>query len=306
MLLGVAYGATIGGVATLVGTPPNALLAGFMADNHGFEIGFGEWMLVGLPLSVALLPLCWWLLTHRLYRVEFAIDDRTREHLRELRCDLGPMTVPERRVSTVFAVLALCWIARPALTRVDALSGLSDAGLAMAAAVALFLIPSGNSESVSLMQWKDASDLPWGILLLFGGGLTLAKMVSSTGLAAWLGESLMEAGPATPAVLVVLIAALIVFLTELTSNLATTATFLPVVAAVAIESGYEPIVLAAPVALAASCAFMLPVATPPNAVVYGSGMLTIPQMARAGFWLNLVAIVLVSIVGLVLAPLVLG
>ncbi len=306
MLLGVAYGATIGGMATLVGTPPNALLAGFMQENYGLEIGFGQWMLVGVPLTAMMLPLAWYLLTHRLYPVRFSTGGEALAHLKRLRRDLGPMTRPEKRVAVVFLLLALAWVTRPLLSRLPGLGGLSDPGLAMLAALALFLIPSGSPGARSLMRWRDTADLPWGVLILFGGGLTLAAAVSETGLASWLGSRLTSTGLVGSALFILAVTTLIIFLTELTSNLATTATFLPVVAAVASEAGFAPIALTAPVALAASCAFMLPVATPPNAVVFGSGMLTIPNMVRAGFWLNILGIVLVSLVALFLAPLVLG
>ncbi len=314
MLLGVAYGATVGGVATLVGTPPNALLAAFLLENHGVELGFARWMLLGLPLVAILLPLTWWLLTRRLYPVRFVTSRATRQHLAELRAGQGPMTVPERRVAVVFGLLALAWLTRPVLARFESLAGLTDAGIAMLAALALFVIPSGlrdagagteatgDEGSSRLLRWRDTRDLPWGVLLLFGGGLALAATVSSTGLATWLGERLLASGLRNPVLLIGVIAVLIVFLTELTSNLATTATFLPVVAAVAAEAGLAPVELAVPVALAASCAFMLPVATPPNAVVFGSGYLTIRQMVRAGFWLNLIAIALVSAAAILLAP----
>lgn len=304
MLLGVAYGATIGGVATLIGTPPNAFMAGFLMDNYGIAVDFAEWMLVGVPLTACLLPLSWWLLTHRLYPVRFSTSGEVREHLRELLRALGPMTVPEKRVAIVFFCLAGAWMSRPLLSRLA--PGLSDTGLAMMAAIALFFIPSGAQESPVLMRWQDTRDLPWGLLLLFGGGLSLAATVSNTGLAEWLGKAVVGLNLGHQAILVIVVATTIIFLTELTSNLATTATFLPVFAAVAAEAGQAPITLAAPVALAASCAFMLPVATPPNAVVYGSGLLTIPQMVRAGFWLNIVSIFLVSLVALTLAPAVLG
>lgn len=306
MLLGVAYGATIGGLATLVGTPPNALLAAFLAETYDLEIGFAQWMLVGVPVTAVLLPLCWWLLTQRIYPVRFSTRGRARRHLRRLRAELGPLSVAEQRVLLVFVCLAAGWGLRPLLSKLDGLSGLSDAGLAILAAISLFVIPSGRVGSGGLLRWPDVRDLPWGLLLLFGGGLSLAAAVTSTGLAEWLGHQLIGLRLADLTVLVVTVTVLIIFLTELTSNTATTATFLPVVAAVAVEAGYAPIALAVPAALAASCAFMLPVATPPNAVIYGSGMLTIPQMVRAGFWLNVISIVVVSLIALLLVPRVLG
>ena len=217
LLLGVAYGATLGGMATLVGTPPNALLAAFMRETYQLDIGFAQWMLVGVPLTLCLMPLAWWVLTRWQFPVRFTTSQASREHLHRLRVDLGPMSKPEQRVAMVFLALAISWMLRPAMARIDGLGGLSDAGLAILWAIVLFLIPSGSPEARSLMRWRDASDLPWGILLLFGGGLTLAATVSSTGLAAWLGQRLIALGLSEQVVLVAVVATLVIFLTELTT-----------------------------------------------------------------------------------------
>jgi sodium-dependent dicarboxylate transporter 2/3/5 len=302
LLLGVAYGATIGGMATLVGTAPNAMLAAFMQETYGTEIDFSRWMLVGLPLSAMMLPLAWLVLTRVAFKVDFHTSAEGKATLRKLKEDLGPISVPETRVAIVFTLMAATWVLRPLLVTLPGLSALDDSGIAMAGAVALFLIPSGSKEDPRLLRWTYAEKLPWGVLILFGGGLTLAGAVSRTGLAEWLGGSLQAVGALPLAVIVILAATMIIFLTELTSNIATTATFLPVVGAIAIESGVDPIVLTVPVTFAASCAFMLPVATPPNAIVFGSGMLTIPKMVRAGMMLNIVGIFLVSLAALYLAP----
>ena len=302
LLLGVAYGATIGGMATLVGTAPNAMLAAFMQETYGTEIDFSRWMLVGLPLSAMMLPLAWLVLTRLAFKVDFRTSDEGRATLRRMKDELGAITVPERRVAVVFILMALTWISRPLLVNIPGLEALDDSGIAMAGGIALFLIPSGDKSDPLLLRWRYAEQLPWSVLILFGGGLTLASAVSRTGLAEWLGGSLQAVGALPVAAVVIVAAAMIIFLTELTSNIATTATFLPVVGAIAIESGFDPIVLAVPVTFAASCAFMLPVATPPNAIVFGSGMLTIPKMVRAGMMLNIVGIFLVSLVALFLAP----
>ena len=302
LLLGVAYAATIGGMSTLVGTAPNAMFAAFMLETYGSQINFTNWMMVGLPLSVVMLPLAWLALTRFVFTVNFKTSYEGRALLRQMKDDLGPITVPEKRVGVVFVALALTWIFRPVLARLPGLEALDDSGIAMAGGIALFLIPSGDKEDPSLIHWKHIEKLPWAILLLFGGGLTLASAVSRTGLASWLGSNLHEVGMLPITLLVLIIATMIIFLTELTSNIATTATFMPVVGAIAMEAGYDPIVLLVPVTLAASCAFMLPVATPPNAIVFGSGLLTIPKMARAGMALNLISIVLVSLAALFLAP----
>ena len=306
LLLGVAYGATIGGMATLVGTAPNAMLAAFMQANYGTEISFANWMRVGLPLSVAMLPLAWFALTRIVFKVEFETSPEGRSELKRMREDMGRITTPEMRVLIVFLLMAATWISRPLLTKIPALSALDDSGIAMAGAILLFLVPSGDKDDKLLLRWQYAERLPWSVLILFGGGLTLAGAVTRTGLAEWLGSALQAVGTLPLAVIVIIAATMIIFLTELTSNMATTATFLPVVGAIAIESGFDPIVLTVPITLAASCAFMLPVATPPNAIVFGSGLLKIPRMARAGMALNLIGIVLVSVVALTLAPRFLG
>ncbi len=302
LLLGVAYGATIGGMATLVGTAPNAMLAAFMLENYDTQIDFASWMMVGLPLSAAMLPLAWLALTRLVFKVDFKTSDEGRAELKHMKDEMGRIKVPEIRVAIVFVIMALAWVGRPLLAKLPGLSALDDSGIAMAGAIALFLVPSGDKSDPLLLRWKYVEQLPWSVLILFGGGLTLAGAVSRTGLAEWLGSSLQAVGALPLAIIVIAAATLIIFLTELTSNIATTATFLPVVGAIAIESGIDPIVLTVPITFAASCAFMLPVATPPNAIVFGSGLLTIPKMARAGIALNLVGIVLVSIVALTLAP----
>lgn len=302
LLLGVAYGATIGGIATLVGTAPNAMLAAFMQENHATAIDFSSWMLVGLPLSAAMLPLAWLALTRWVFNVDFTTSGEGRAELKRLKDEMGAITVPEKRVAIIFAFMALLWVFRPLLTKFGPLSALDDSGIAMAGAITLFLIPSGDKRDPLLLRWTYAERLPWGVLILFGGGLTLASAVSKSGLAAWLGGSLQAVGALPLMVIVIITATMIIFLTELTSNIATTATFLPVVAAIAVESGFDPITLAVPVTLAASCAFMLPVATPPNAIVFGSGLLTIPKMMRAGIVLNIIGILLVSVVAVFIAP----
>jgi solute carrier family 13 (sodium-dependent dicarboxylate transporter), member 2/3/5 len=302
LLLGIAYAATIGGMSTLVGTAPNALLAAFMQETYGTEIDFASWMLVGLPLSAMMLPLAWLLLTRVVFKVDFKTSGEGRAMLRQLKEELGPISPPERRVAVVFVLMAIAWVTRPLLVGLPGLENLDDSSIAIVGAALLFILPSGDREDPLLLRWRYAERLPWGVLLLFGGGLSLAAAVNRTGLAAWLGSSLQAVGTLPLPVVVIIAAALIIFLTELTSNTATTATFLPVVGAIAIEAGFDPITVTVPVTFAASCAFMLPVATPPNAIVFGSGMLTIPKMARAGFLLNLVGIGIVSLAALYLAP----
>ena len=302
LLLGIAYGATIGGMATLVGTAPNAIFSAFMLDNYGTEISFANWMRVGLPLSLVMLPLAWFALTRLVFSVDFQTSDEAHQELDRMRLDLGSISTPEKRVLIVFLAMATTWITRPLLTEAPGLEALDDSIIAMAGALALFLVPSGDAGDRFLIRWKFAERLPWGVLILFGGGLTLAQSVRQTGLAEWLGNALNAVSVLPLFALVIIAATMIIFLTELTSNIATTSTFLPVVGAIAVGAGVDPIVLTVPITFAASCAFMLPVATPPNAIVFGSGLLTIPKMARAGLALNLIGIVLVSLVALTLAP----
>lgn len=302
MLLGVAYGASIGGLATLVGTPPNALLIAYMAENYGLEISFARWMAVGVPVTFVMLPLAWLVLTRFVFPISIPASREVKSHLHDLRADLGPMTPAERRVAIVFGTVIFCWMFRRPIMDLTGITGVSDAGIVMTAAVLLFMIPSGRKSQPQLLVWHDASRLPWGVLVLFGGGLSLAAGVSESGLALWLGESLAPLNAFGTAVLVVAAVAMVIYLTELTSNLATTATLLPVMGAIAVQAGVPPIVLTVPITIAASCAFMLPVATPPNAIVFATGQISIPQMVKAGFFLNLVGIVLVSIVSLYVAP----
>ena len=306
LLLGIAYAATIGGMSTLVGTAPNAMLAAFMLETYDADLSFSKWMLVGIPLSLVMAPLAWVALTRWTFKVDFATNDTGRLALKKMKDDLGSISTPEIRVGIIFLLLAIAWISRPILITLPGLSALDDSSIAMAGAISLFMIPSGDKTDPVLLRWIHLEKLPWSILLLFGGGLSLAAAVSNSGLAAWLGSNLSLISDLPTTLLVMIIAVMIIFLTELTSNVATTATFLPVIGAIAIEMGINPIILAAPVTLAASCAFMLPVATPPNAIVFGSGLLNIPKMIRAGLVLNLIGIIVVSLVSLTLAPYFLG
>jgi sodium-dependent dicarboxylate transporter 2/3/5 len=248
------------------------------------------------------LPLCWFVLTRLVFDVSFKTSGEGQAELRKLKNDLGKISKPEIRISIVAAIMIVAWVGRPFWIQLPGLAALDDTGIAVAGAIAMFIIPSGDKDDPNLIRWKYAEQLPWGVILLFGGGLSLASAFISTGLAAWLGATLQAIGTMPLLAVVVAITSMIIFLTELTSNTATIATFLPIAGAIAIVSGMDPIVLAVPVTLAASCAFMLPVATPPNAIVFGSGLLTIPKMMRAGFVVNIVGIAAVTFVALILAP----
>ena len=302
LLLAVAYGATIGGLTTLVGTLPTAMLAAFMLRSYGTEINFADWMMVGVPLAILMLPLCWFVLTRWVFDVSFKTSGEGKSELKRLRDELGQISCPEIRIAIVAAIMIVAWVGRPFWIQLPGLAGLDDTGIAIVGAVAMFVIPSGDKDDPVLLRWQYAEQLPWGVILLFGGGLSLADAFINTGLAAWLGTMLQAIGTLPILAVVAAIATMIIFLTELTSNTATVSTFLPIAGAVAIALGLDPIVLAVPVTLAASCAFMLPVATPPNAIVFGSGLLTIPKMMRAGLAINIVGIVIVTFAAMVLAP----
>ncbi|ERS83869.1 SLC13 family permease [Halomonas sp. PBN3] len=292
LLLAIAYSASIGGVATLIGTPPNALLAGYLAEDRGIDLGFAQWMLVGLPISIAMMVAAWWWLTRRGFALNateqsgtLVVDELTR---------LGPMTAPERRVAVVFGLAALTWVARPLLNDLG-LGWLTDTGVAIAAGIALFLLPSGQARGQRLLAWEDAQQVPWGILLLFGGGLALAGTITRTGLAEWIAEQLGVFGALPLLAMVGVVVLVIIFLTEVTSNTATAAAFLPLLGALALSLEISPLLITVPAAIAASCAFMMPVATPPNAIVFGSGHMKIQSMIRTGFALNLISTVLVTL-----------
>ena len=300
MMLGIAYGASIGGLGTLIGSPPNALLASFMAQTYGVAIGFTDWMAIGLPTLLVLLPLTWLILT----RLAFPFRESTRPEgaqpiLEALRA-MGPISRPERRVAAIFSLVALAWIVNPLIAAWAGREPVSDTTIAVAGAVLLFAVPADWRRRDFLLNWDWARRAPWEVLLLFGGGLSLARAIDQTGLAAWIGGGLDVFAQMPLLVLIAAVSVLVILLTEITSNTATTVAFLPVIGALATALAIDPMVLAAPAALAASCAFMLPVATPPNAIVYGTGHVTVAQMMRAGLILNLVGVIVITLVGALL------
>ncbi|TNE74361.1 MAG: DASS family sodium-coupled anion symporter [Gammaproteobacteria bacterium] len=291
LLLAIAYSASIGGIATLIGTPPNALLAAYLSDSQGVEVGFAQWMLIGLPVSLVMLVAAWWWLTFRDFGVTRSND--ADGGIEQELAALGKLSRGEKLVATVFLLTASAWILRPLLSE-TLMPWLSDTGIAIIAAIAMFTVPVDTRHREFLLDWESAKGIPWGVLLLFGGGLAMAGVISSSGLADWIAVSLGAAGALPLLVMVALVAAVIIFLTEVTSNTATAAAFLPLLGALALSQGVPPVLLAVPAALAASCAFMMPVATPPNAIVFSSGHMQIGDMIRAGFALNLIGIVVVT------------
>lgn len=303
LMLGIAYAASIGGVATLIGTPTNIILAGVIKEMYGYDISFSQWMIFGLPISFILLFICWVYLIRFAYPFEknFTIDGGKEEIQNQLAL-LGAMSVEEKRVSWVFGLVSFSWIMRSLLLQ-DFIPALDDTIIAITGVVLLFVLPSSN-KSTKLLDWKTAESIPWGILLLFGGGLALAEGFKVTGLASWIGTQFVFLDFIAFGLFLLIIIAAVNFLTEITSNVATASMILPILAAVSYSMGVHPYGLMVGATLAASCAFMLPVATPPNAVVFGSGYLSIPDMFRAGLWMNLISILIITLFTLYYLPLV--
>jgi sodium-dependent dicarboxylate transporter 2/3/5 len=307
LLLGVAYAASIGGIATLVGTPPNIVFATALTTLYpgAPPIGFFQWMMVGLPLSALFLFLGWLYLTRIAWKVpREPVGEGSVESLRQQRLALGPLSRGELGVAVIFLLTAVAWVWRadlefgivtiPGWTSLLHLEGVDDATVAVAAAILLFAIPTSLKEGHFLLDWHWARRIPWGVLLLFGGGIALAGGFAETGLAAWVGSRLQVLGQVPILVMVILVCTLITFLTEVTSNTATATVFMPVMAATAVALGQNPLLIMIPAAISASCAFMLPVATPPNAIIFGSGRITLPEMASTGFAMNWLGVVLIT------------
>ena len=291
LLLAIAYAASIGGIGTIIGTPPNALLVGYLAENHDIHIGFGQWMLLGVPISVSMLAVVWFLLTRKGFGLN--AENNSRELLQQQLNALGPMSKGEKLVGVVFLITAAAWIFQPLISKTFA-PWLNDTIIAIASAIIMFMIPV-NREKGNLMDWETASKMPWGVLLLFGGGLSLAAVITSSGLAIWIAESMAVIGTMPTLVILLIITTVIIFLTEVTSNTATAAAFLPLMGALAMAQDVSPLLYAVPAAVAASCAFMMPVATPPNAIVFGTGHMRISDMINAGFKLNLAGVAIVGL-----------
>lgn len=291
LLLAIAYSANIGGIATLIGTPPNALLAAYLNETQGVSVGFAQWMLLGVPVAAAMLGLTWWLT-----RMDFGLaaqEDASQAIGDELTA-LGSMNRGEKMVAVVFVLTASAWVFRPLLSA-SIMPWLTDTGIAVSAAIVMFIIPVNVRKQTFVLDWNTAREIPWGVLLLFGGGLAMAGVITSSGLAGWIAASMGVASALPVIIMIMLVVAVIIFLTEVTSNTATAAAFLPLLGALALSQDASPLLLTVPAAIAASCAFMMPVATPPNAIVFSSGHMKIGDMIRAGFALNITGILVVTL-----------
>jgi solute carrier family 13 (sodium-dependent dicarboxylate transporter), member 2/3/5 len=309
LLLCVAYAASIGGIATIIGSPPNGIAVRYIRQTFGKEMSFVDWLLVGGPFTLVFLPIAWLLVTRVLFRADIGEIEGGRQYFNEEYRKLGSLTRGERIVLAVFFAAAGLWIFSPLLKSmtvagVKPLTGLSDAGIAMLAAMALFLIPADRATGARAMDWSTAVKLPWGVLMLFGGGLTLAAAIETNGVSEFIGNSSRGLAGLPPLALLLAVTAMTVFLSELTSNTAQVSTMVPVLSAMAPVLGMNPYVLILACALGASSAYMMPVGTPPNAIVFGTGLVRLPQMMKAGFWLNLAGILVITALATVLiAPL---
>lgn len=321
LMLAIAYGCSIGGMATIIGTPTNVVFTGIVEELYGIQIGFGQWMAFGAPIAASLLMLAWLYLVRVAYPIsnETSVAGGRQEIAKQLQA-LGPMSVPEKQVALVFAAVALAWICRSFLLS-PLIPGISDTVIGLIGVIILFAwrVPASKYEReeiigdtdpdafvhdranidqpryTRLLDWQTAEGIPWGILILFGGGLAIAAGFQSTNLDQWIGMKLSGLGTLPFLLLLFILIAAVNFLTEITSNVATASMLLPILAALSLSLGLHPYGLMVACTVAASCAFMLPVATPPNAVVFGSGYLTIPGMMRVGVWMNILSIILLTL-----------
>jgi solute carrier family 13 (sodium-dependent dicarboxylate transporter), member 2/3/5 len=305
MVLGVAYAATIGGVATPIGTPTNLIAMGWINEELGQGVSFGDWVSIGLPAMLLLLPGAWFVVTRGV-----VANKGGAAAIEEIRTEykaLGPMSAPEVRVLIVFGVVIGLWVCGEYLRNGLGLKGVTDTGIVIAGAIAMMLVPAGRAApGRALVAWDEAAKIPWAVILLFGGGISLAEAMERTGLAAWIGNQMGVLAGAPALMLAFCVVALVIVLTEFMSNVATITMMLPILGALSTAAGVDPIVLIVPAAIAASCGFMMPAGTGPNAVAFATGQARVSAMMGRGFWVNLLALILMTAVGLWLAPLVLG
>jgi len=315
LVLAVAYSASIGGMATLIGSPPNGIAARFIAQTTGEPISFAHWMLIASPASALMLLACWWWLARRLPSASAGDAAATRAAIAGSAASLGPMSRGETTTLAVCALTASLWIFRPLLAPIEVgaarpFAALSDAGIAIGAAVLLFVLPAARAApreaAPRVLDWPSAARLPWGVLILFGGGLSLASAIQANGVAEFVAAQSAGLAGLPPLMVLGLVLAITVFLSELTSNTAQAATMIPLLAAMAAGLGLDPELLIIACALGASCAFMMPVGTPPNAIAFGTGLVTMRQMRQTGLWLNFIAIAVLGAVVAGWVPLVYG
>lgn len=301
LMLAIAYSASIGGMATLIGTPPNLVLAGIVQEIYDVEITFSKWVIFGLPISLILLFICWKYLTSIAFKFKQTSFPGGKSEIKNQINSLGKISYEEKIVLLVFVFTAIAWVTRSFVLK-KFIPNIDDTIIAVIAGVLLFILPASKEKKRKIITWEEAVKLPWGVLLLFGGGLALAQGFKISGLAEWIGNQMSLLQGVSLIVLLIVLITAVNFLTEITSNLATTAMLLPVLASLALTIDVHPYILMVGATVAASCAFMLPVATPPNAVVFGSGYLKISDMARVGIWMNVISIILLTLIVYFILP----
>ncbi len=304
MMLGVAYAANIGGTATIIGTPPNVAWVGFMSDMLGYEITFAKYLLVGVPVCIIMLTITYFLITRVLYPSRIGNLTESADVIDNQLKSLGKISLAEKRVALIFVLTASTWILRGTINNILDSNLLNDSVIAIAGGILMFITPVNLKKAEFLLEWNYTSKLPWGILLLFGGGLTLAKAMEKASIVQVIGESIAGDGNINTILLIAGLTAFMLFMTELMSNVALTVIFVPVVIGISQSLGINPMYLTLPVTLSASYAFMMPISTPPNAIVFSSGMIRIKDMMRAGIFLNIIAIILLVLLSQTLLPLV--
>jgi sodium-dependent dicarboxylate transporter 2/3/5 len=302
MLLGMAYGANVGGMGTLIGTPPNAILAGYLRSAYSLNVGFLEWMLFALPIVIVLVFIIYIVLTKFIYPNKMGRIDGFKEMVDQELHDMGKMGKEEKMVFGLFLTAAFLWISR---SGINALLGTSigDTSIAVFVGILFFLIPTSSKSGERLLEWKDTSKLPWGVLLLFGGGLSIASALSGTGILTLFADTISGIHGMSFLLITLILMLVIVVLTELMSNTALATIFLPIIASLGLSFGMNPIAFAAPLVLAMSCVFSLPMGTPPNAVIFASGELRISNMIRVGMFLDPFAVLVLSLIGFKLSML---
>ena len=310
LMLAIAYASNFGGIATIIGTPPNVQFVGYFEKKYNTSIDFLEWMLLCVPLALLLMVSLYVVTTKILFRNHIRSNAAAKEHISNELLRLGPLSAPEKRVLFIFITTALLWILRKPINDMQSLFQLDDNMIAIIGAVALFICPSGEKkivqsekdETKNILEWEDTSRMAWGILILFGGGIALADALEKAGLIQQLGQWLgLYAGSGL--ILVVAVVIISIFISEVMSNVAQVIVFAPVVCSLADSIGMNPLLLGIPMTLAASCASMLPMGTPPNAIVFASGHIKLKQMLKAGFVMNIVSVILITLFCWLLLPL---
>ncbi len=306
LMLSIAYAASIGGIATIIGTPPNVVMVGYMKRFYNLDVSFSSWMMVGVPLMIALLVSLYFIITKILYRNNLNAIEGSEQLIQRKLQKLGKMTKEEKQVLIIFSVTCFFWIFRQNLNALIGKNMLDDTTIAMTGGICMFLMPVNLRTSKFLLEWSDMKSLPWGILLLFGGGLCLAEGMEDAGLVQLVGEKISEQGAIGLPALTFMLTFISMALTEVMSNVALTTIFVPVVFGIADGLHISPLLLAMPVTLAASCAFMMPVSTPPNAILFASGYIRIKEMIKTGLLLNLFSLVIIFIISMTLMRWVFG